>query len=65
MESAEQQRKKSIAREEALDHAQYANVMHPRHGMEHEDYKLQDLYHESPAEERAEHGQLLAKGMPR
>ncbi len=63
--SPEQQRQKSIAREEALDHAQYANVMHPRHGMEHEDYKLKDLYHQSAKEERAEHGELLARGMPR
>lgn len=54
--SPEQQRQKSIAREEALDHAQYANVMHPRHGMMHEDHKLGDLDKQSPAEEQAEHG---------
>jgi len=41
--SPEQQRQKSIAREEALDHLQYANVMNCRSGVAHEDHKDQDM----------------------
>jgi hypothetical protein len=39
----EQQRQKDLARNEALDHMQYANVMNCRSGVAHEDHKNQDM----------------------
>lgn len=63
--SPEQQRQKAAAREESLNHLQYANVMHPRNGRDHEDHKLADLSHESEKEEMAEHGMKVERGVPR
>jgi hypothetical protein len=41
--SAEQMRKKAMARKEAINHAQHANALMPRDGKGHEDHKSQDM----------------------
>lgn len=41
--SVEHMRQKAAAMQEALNHKQHANVLHPRDGKDHEDHKMSQM----------------------
>lgn len=41
-----QKQKKEMAQKESMHHMHHSNVMHTRHGMDHEDHKMDQMEHE-------------------